>query len=66
MVARGGIAGRIAGILCATGAALGAFGLVDPSARPLLALGNALSWVVLLVYAIVAAIVRPRAEPSPG
>jgi hypothetical protein len=66
MLARGGMAGRIAGILCATGAALGAFGLVDPSARPLLALGNALSWVVLLVYAIVAAIARPRAEPSPG
>jgi hypothetical protein len=64
MFARGGIASRIAGILCVTGAALGAFGLVDVSSRPLLALGNALSWMVMLVYAIVAAIRDLRPEPS--
>jgi hypothetical protein len=61
MVARGGIAGRIAGVVCTIGAALGVVALVDPSARGLLTLGNAVAWLVILVYVIVAAMARDNA-----
>jgi len=64
MIARGGMAGRIAGLLCVAGSALSAIGLAYASARGLLGLGNAIAWVVILVYAIVAAVRSSRSERS--
>jgi hypothetical protein len=64
MIARGGVASRIAGILCVAGAALAAVGLVDASARGLLGLGNGIAWLVMLVYAIVAVIRRASPESA--
>jgi len=61
MVVRGGVAGRVAGVVCTTGAALGVIALVDPSARGLLTLANAVAWLVILLYVIVAAIAREDA-----
>ena len=64
MIARGGVGSRVAGILCMTGAALSALGLVQASARPLLTIGNAIAWLVMLVYALVAALRGTRSQPS--
>ena len=65
MVARGGIAGRVAGVVCTIGAALGVVALVDPSARGLLTLANAVAWLVILLYVIVVAIARDNVSPQP-
>lgn len=66
MIARDGVASRIAGLLCMAGAALGAVGLAYESARGLLGLGNGVAWLVMLVYAFIAAIRGTRAGRSLG
>jgi hypothetical protein len=53
---RGGTAGRAAGIVCLAGAAVGGIALAAPSARGLLTLANAVAWLVILLYALVAAL----------
>jgi len=57
MFARGKIAGRIAGAACIAGGVMVLAGLVASSALPALSAGNALAWVVMLVY-VATAVVR--------
>lgn len=46
---------RVAGWLCIGGGALVLLGLLIPSARPVLGIGNGVAWLMMLLYAIVAA-----------
>ncbi|MBI4518973.1 MAG: hypothetical protein HY699_24545 [Deltaproteobacteria bacterium] len=58
MYARGKSVGRIAGAACIAGAVMVVAGLVSAPARAALSAGNAIAWVVMLLYAAQAA-VRP-------
>jgi hypothetical protein len=54
MFARGKIVGRIAGTACITGGVMVVAGLAAAPARAALSAGNALAWLVMLLYAAVA------------
>jgi hypothetical protein len=58
MFARGKIVARIAGAACIAGSVMAVVGLASASARSALSVGAALSWVVMLLYAVTAAVRR--------
>ncbi len=58
MFARGSIAGRIAGTACIAGGVMVVAGLAAAPARAALSAGNALAWLVMLLYAAVASVRR--------
>ena len=62
MLARGGVSGRVAGVLCVVGGALVVVGFVYAPALAALGAGNAVAWVVVLLYAIVAAVLERPAS----
>jgi hypothetical protein len=62
MMVRGGIVGWIAGAGCIIGGVLAIVGLVDPGARGLLPAGNGLAWLLMFLYAVVAALRPSRAS----
>jgi hypothetical protein len=51
MIARGGVIGRLAGVVCVVGGALVVVGFVYTPALPALGAGNAVAWIVVLLYA---------------
>jgi hypothetical protein len=55
LIARRGIASRIAGAGCVIGAALAVVGLADSRAVAVLPLGTALAWTIMWLYAVAAA-----------
>src|SRR5262245_19968355 len=55
LLARKTLLGRIVGIACIAGPAMVVVGLALVSARAVLATGNALAWIAMFVYAVVAA-----------
>jgi hypothetical protein len=59
MLVRGGLTGRLAGLGCLAGGVLALVGLTNEPARALLALGNGIAWLLMLVYAVAVAL-RPR------
>jgi len=54
----GRLFGRVAGVACLLGGLLVVAGLVSAPARAALSAGNAMAWVVMLVYAAVAGVRR--------
>jgi hypothetical protein len=55
MVARGRAIGRSAGIACIAGGLMVVAGLAHVTVRPALSAGNAVAWLVILLYAVAAA-----------
>jgi len=60
MAARGRIVGRLAGIVCIAGGVAVVAGLVHAPARPALSAGNAVAWLLILVYAMAASVRRSQ------
>jgi hypothetical protein len=60
MSARGRRVARLAGSACVLGGLLVVAGLADAQLRPALAAGNAVAWLVILLYAAAAVVRRPQ------
>jgi hypothetical protein len=60
MIAHGRMPGRLAGAACLAGGLLVVLGLASSSSRTLLSAGNALAWIVMLLYATASAARPPH------
>jgi hypothetical protein len=60
MVSRGKTVGRIAGAACIAGGVMVVVGLFEAPMRAALSAGNALAWLVILLYAATVSVQRPR------
>jgi hypothetical protein len=58
MIVRGKLPGRVAGSVCIAAAALAVAGLLSVPARPALTAGGAIAWILMLLYALQAALRR--------
>jgi len=62
MIARRGLAGILAGVVCIVAAGAALVGLVDPASRAFLGTGTGIAWTVMLLYAVGALLRGDRAR----